>query len=443
MRERLVTLACALAALALFYALFAPKPELRDTQMSRPTSAESRANGYLAAHRWLESTGVRVVSLRERYGALNGKPPAADTHAEARFAPKGNLLITTLPQRFDGRYGERRQLLDWVEAGNTLLVMAALGDTPEWSMSPPPSITLTRALTGFTGVEVSPVLHEPRKDDEDDEASKLDGERLRDMVNARRRLDPPERTELLPNRDHPLFAGVRQLMAESEYPADDWYARVPEGKFVLTLARERGSQAEAFWIRRAGEGSILVSAYASLFTNQMLGEQDNARLLANIVAQTVGPGGAVIFDDMHQGLSTLYHPETFFGDKRLRYTILLLLALWFVWVLGGTRLRAARPPQPAPGEGTLLRATGGFLARVLRPVDAGRRIFELFFNDLRRHLGEPQNGEPLWGWLERRPQLSSADLAALRSMHVRLAAGRSVDLKNLHSHILRVQEQIL
>ncbi len=435
MRERLITLALALCALAAFYMLLAPKPAPRDTVTERPTSEESREDGYLAAHRWLQSTGMRVVSLRDRYDAL------ADASQEeaSPLSPTGNLLVVTLPYYHDARYRELQVLREWIEAGNTLLVLAALGDTPAWSASPALNpLPQLYQLADFTAESLS----WPEEEEEAetfqvfDEPPQVVGQRLPE----------PLRMTLAPSGAHPLFAGVRRLAAETEYPADDWYPRLPVDSFVLTLAHEVDSPGEAFWLSHLGAGTVMVSAYASVFTNQLLGEQDNARLFANIVAQSVRPGGAVIFDDLHQGLSRLLHPEAFYSDGRLHATLWLLLALWLIWVLGGTRLRVLRAPPLPPGEAALVRATGGFLARALRPLEAARRMFELFFNDLRRRLGEPQNGTPLWGWLERRPQLAAADLAALRQQYERIngkAHGlRRVDLKRLHTLILRIQEQV-
>jgi len=91
-------------------------------------------------------------------------------------------------------------------------------------------------------------------------------------------------------------------------------------------------------------------------------------LLANIVTATVRPKGAVLFDDEHQGLAAAYDPAKFYNDPRLYGTIGVLAAVWLIWVLGGTRLRLPAMRLPAPREAELVRATGGFLARVLRPA---------------------------------------------------------------------------
>ena len=60
-----------------------------------------------------------------------------------------------------------------------------------------------------------------------------------------------------------------------------------------------------------------MSGFGSLFTNRALGLEDNAQLLANIVGANVGEHGAVLFDDLHQGLGATYDPDKFYKDRRL------------------------------------------------------------------------------------------------------------------------------
>jgi len=252
----------------------------------------------------------------------------------------------------------------------------------------------------------------------------------------------PMRMRLVPNRPHHLFEGVQAVVAETEYPADDWRAVVPHHGFVLALAHEEPSGSEALWMRRFGDGTIIVSTYASLFTNQVVSEGDNARLLSNIVRHATRGQGAVIFDDTHQGMTELYDPRAFFSDSRLHISLLLAIALWFVWVVGATRLRPARAPAPAPRESALTSAVGGYLARVLPPIKAGLRICEHFFNDVHRRLGQPEDGSAPWEWLERQPRVVAADLAQLRNYLGRLQAGRRVDLRRVHDLAVKLREQL-
>ena len=72
MRERLVSLLLALAALVTFYSLWMrPSSSFDpDADVARPTTAERLGNGYAGLFEWLAQTRVRARSLRERYTAL-------------------------------------------------------------------------------------------------------------------------------------------------------------------------------------------------------------------------------------------------------------------------------------------------------------------------------------------------------------------------------------
>ena len=121
-----------------------------------------------------------------------------------------------------------------------------------------------------------------------------------------------------------------------------------------------------------------MAGYGTLFSNRALGLGDNARLLANLVAHSVGREGVVLFDDGHQGLAPRYDPQQLFGDRRLHLSIGLVLALWLLWVLG-RRGCAPAVVEVAPRPAELLRAAGGFLARVLPTAAAARRLLERCF----------------------------------------------------------------
>src|SRR5262249_23809450 len=143
----------------------------------------------------------------------------------------------------------------------------------------------------------------------------------------------------------------------------------------------------------------------TLFTDRALELGDNARLLSNIIGANLGPQGAVLFDDVHQGLGASYDPAKFYRDPRLHMTIGIAAVLWLAWGLGATRLRVPVQRAPVPREAELVRATGQFLARVLTPAAAARRLFGHF---LRR-----------WPWtvLERQSRLSAAELSQLQAWY--------------------------
>ena len=115
MKDRWLTLLLALGALAAFYFYFIGPKESEAEKHSRPLATEMRANGYFAIRRWLETEGIPVTELRQRYDWLS----------RARGIPKhGNLLITTIPHKRVMRLAEQNALKKWVRAGNTVMVAA-------------------------------------------------------------------------------------------------------------------------------------------------------------------------------------------------------------------------------------------------------------------------------------------------------------------------------
>ena len=113
---------------------------------------------------------------------------------------------------------------------------------------------------------------------------------------------------------------------------------------VLEIGQITGSQDPAVWLRRQGRGQVITIAAASIFSNQLLGERDNARLLSNLVGWSTREGGTVIFDDVHQGAVGYYDAKAFFQDPRLYRTLGWIVFLWLVFVLGVQGLRA-RPHE--------------------------------------------------------------------------------------------------
>ncbi len=419
MRERLITLLCALGALALFFTMFLRQDvrSLTGSDVPRPTTEERGPNGYHAAFQWLNAEHVRTISLRDRYDKLPRKS----------LTPDGNLLIVTLPATVVFKTEEFRPLDRWVRQGNTLLVLAALSDNPDWASTF--SGVTSSDLNLLTGLDFETVRTREKRLHKGAEAPKDSRTSLQQMIAAAKRFAEPRRATLVPNRDHVYFRGVRAAVALSDFEPQAWTVKVPYEGFVLALGRDGETEEGAFWTRPLGKGRIVVSGLGTLFTNRALGLGDNARLLSNIIAADVGPAGAVLFDDVHQGLGANYDPAKFYRDPRLYMTVGIVALLWLSWVLGGTRLRVPVQRAPAPREAELVRATGGFLARVLTPTAAARRLFEFL---LRR-----------WPWevLERQSRVSAADLTQLRSWYSSLGTSR-VPLVRLHNLIVRINRQL-
>ena len=448
MKERWVTLVCALGALVLFLALFLHGDEVGDRRGSvpSPTSEERRGNGYHGALIWLDEEGVRTVSVRERFDRwLAGQRGLAAT---------GNLLIVTLPVTTPFKTEELRSLTAWVRAGNTLLIAAALDDQPDWAFAVGRSVggdlSLLTGLEleaggrggngpgaqgGMAGFDGRAGGADGRGAGSDGRVGSADvGERIAATARA---FAQPRVNTLVPSGLHSYFTGVRAAVALSDYPPQDWTVKVPYDGFVLSLARERETGESVLWVRSVGEGRLIVSGFGSLFTNRALGVADNAKLLANIVGTAVGPKGAVLFDDLHQGLSGSYDPARLYSDPRLYETVGILAALWLCWVLGSTQLRLPDPRASAPREAELVQATGGFLARVLTSDVGALGLFEHFF----RRLGS-EGGVPSWALLEGHSGVSLAELRQLRDWYEDAKAARRVPLVPLHNLIVKIDRQI-
>lgn len=439
MKERLLTLALALGALAAFYALMAPKVQPPGERPTRPISIEEGPNGYLALTRWLTAEGVPVLSLRERYGKLRELPGLE--------AASGNLLLTTAPQVYPLRNSEVAPLKRWVGSGNTLLVVAGLSDTPDWSMGEGADedfMANLRSMTDLTFQQVpdtaASATPEATAGPKEKESSSDADEPLQDRVEAFAQSGQPQRFEMRPAGPHPLLDGVERVGALSEYPSSKWQGWLPgAGAAVIELAHDPVSQAPVLWLLPAGDGQIIVSAYGSVFTNKMLGGDDNAQLLANIVRWSVRGQGKFIIDDAHQGLVEFYDPAAFFGDSRLHATLWWLLGLWLVFVLSSQRLRPAVSNWNPVDITGFVRATGGFMARVLQPAAVGQQLFANFFNDTRMRIGLPPNGAPVWDWLNVHAAVSAQDIERLQHLHAKVRQGRRVDLSQLHNLLVRLR----
>ena len=269
-------------------------------EVPRPTTEERGANGYQAAMQWLDHEHIRTISLRERYDRLPKK----------NLPATGNVLIVTLPATAVFKTEEFRPLDHWVREGNTLLVLAALSDTPDWAFSF--GGMTSGDLNLLTGLEFESIQQPRPASQEAAPDSKETIVRLPLHLSG-----AATGTTLVPNREHAYFNGVQQVVALTDYESQSWTVKVPYEGFVLTLAHDRETGEGAFWTRPLGNGRIIVSGLGTIFTNRALGLADNARLLSNIVATNLGPRGAVLFDDVHQGLGANYDPAKFYRDPRL------------------------------------------------------------------------------------------------------------------------------
>jgi len=417
-KERLVTLGLAACALALFWILLFPKPQSGSTA-PHPLTTGSDSEGYFAAARWLTTAGVPTVTLHQRFSQLSGK-------AVTPYAT-GNLLVITLPFELGLHQEEFTELDQWVARGNTVLVLAALDDTPLWSAV---SDNFLPDLQKIIAIQFT-----SKQQPNTDPLTKA-------QAGLKAALTPAGRAiELHPSGRIGLLAGVTHLATLSPLPSMQWQASAMDTEPVLELARRTDSADPVLWLKSAGKGAFIVSAYASLFNNQVIGKADNGRLLANIVAWSLRPGGRVIFDDAHQGAVDEYDAAKFFGDPRLHHTLGWLVLLWLAWVVAAQPLRAAAPNTAGIDESAMLRTTAGFFASVLRPVTSAQWLLDEFFDRLRRRHGLAHGAEPPWDWLASHAGVRSGVLAQLRDLYARVQSGHRVSLVQLQRIISQISGQ--
>jgi hypothetical protein len=444
MKDRLFTLALAIGAFIAFYAVMAPKPSAPQELATRPISTEGGPNGYLGLVRWLESEHVPVLSMRERFTKLDGLA-GLETH-------KGNLLITAAPHLYPVRDTEILPLRRWVQRGNTLLIVAGLSDTPDWSMEPGGDAQFLEHLQAMSRMsfvqrtegddedEGTGEENDAKTDEADDDADNAEADEPTpaEVIAAQTKLTKPLHFEMRPAGAHPLLEGVNKVSARSEYLTAKWEGWAKDTG-VLELAHEPESGVPVLWLLPEGKGQIIVSAYGSILGNKLLGENDNARLIANIVRWSLGGSGKVIVDDAHQGLVSFYDPDAFFGDSRLHATLWWLLGLWLLFVLGSQRLRPSQSRWNPVDITGFVRATGGFMARVMRPATVGQQMIANFFNDARKQAGLPADGTPMWDWLSARTVVSEQDVARLQALYAKVQEGRRVNLSQLHNLLIRLR----
>jgi hypothetical protein len=417
-KERLVSLGLAACALTLFWILMFPKPQ-SESAAPRPLSAGADDEGYAAASRWLVAASVSTVDLHQRLDHLGDRAISAQS--------SGNLLITTLPYEGVAHPEEISALDAWIAKGNTVLVLSALDDTLLWSAV---SGNFIPQLQMMTGIQFT-AKQEPNADP----IAQARADLRASLTTASRAV------ELHPSGRFAVLEGVRHLATLSPLPSTQWQARAMDSSPVLELARRADTADAVLWLKANGKGAVIVSAYASLFNNGVIGRADNARLLSNMIAWSLQPGGRVIFDDAHQGALDEYDPLKFFADPRLHHTLLWIVVLWLAWVVAAQPLRAAAPNTGALDESAMLRVTAGFFASVLRPVTSAQWLLDEFFDRLRRSHGLSHGAGPPWHWLEAHAGISRGLLNELRDAHSRTHAGERVSLVRLQRIISQISGQ--
>ncbi|MGH8150440.1 MAG: hypothetical protein ACRETB_10775, partial [Steroidobacteraceae bacterium] len=246
---------------------------------------------------------------------------------------------------------------------------------------------------------------------------------------------------LAPLGPHPLLADVSRITALSRLPVRRW-ERIPEdGQVPLALAVRADDGDPALWLERRGAGQIILCAAGSAFSNAAIALTGNATLLGNILKWSLGPGGAVIFDDAHQGETAFYDARAFFADPRLHHTLGWIVLLWLAFVLGPLPLRAARRAWHPLGESVYVEASARYLAAVVPPHETAERLIERFLDDLRSHHNLGRRAD-IWQWLDAQAGVSAPQRRALQAYAARARAGGRVDLTALQNLLAQLRRTL-
>ncbi|MGQ0618705.1 MAG: DUF4350 domain-containing protein [Panacagrimonas sp.] len=430
MNQRLVTLGLALLALLVLGGVMLGGRGAQAPPVSRPQSQDGGGAGLLGAYRWLQASGMRVERLRERYGALDS----------LNIPESGNLLVVHVPMVHPPRRGEIGTLQAWIARGNHLLLLQTRSQSIAWG-----GLAMSEMLEGAVGIVREEPEFEEGKDGQPRPVQDTVPEcGIADVTHGTiagplRRLRP-----FPPNRNHPVLAGVGEIQVKAR--STDNLSRVSAApdRFIYPLLCDPQTRLPVLTVLRLGGGRVWASDYSELFVNDNLDRADNARLLANLVIHALGPGGAVIFDDMHQGDSVLYDPAAFFADPRLHGTLAFLLLIWLLWLLAdGGRFSLAPAIAARPSGIDFVRAQAPFLARHLRRGEAAREVLRVFHDAVRKTLAQPRNGEPSWILLQSHARITPAHLLELRRLADQVDARRRVDLAALHNLTLTTQRELL
>lgn len=400
MRDTLITLAGALISFFVLVSIMTPQQEQQ--QLSQPTTEDAGKHGLKALHNWLKHNNVSTHSLRKPVTRI----------AQDQLPRTGNLMVVSLPYAREALDTEWAALNQWIERGNTVLVLASLYHKPAWSGD------------GFASTVISKITNKEfslYKESLESAPSELD---LDDIQRSIESFKPAE-IELHASIDHPLFTNsmrVRSWHTPGLYQFRDeldeiqnayYYIDSESSRLAMQLMQGDSDEHVAMWLLPVGKGWVYLSAFPDLVSNSVLKENDNAQWFANLASLTVSGDGRVIFDDYHFGLSDLYDPDAFFSDQRLHNTFLFIGAFWLIYAFGRSpRLAPVRNQIIRPATRDFIEATAGFFTRRIKPRIIARELAVRTVDDLSHQT--QLHGEALWSWLQDHPGVMPQDINVLQ-----------------------------
>lgn len=435
MKDRLITLLFALAAFLLSIFLLMPPPTSEEP-VSMPTTEDRGAHGLQGLYRWLQVNQTAVFSLKDRYSYLTMED----------LSESGNLLILSMPQQQKALSSEWNALQDWVDSGNTVLVLAAGYFAPEWSQQGDCFCEIKKLLRGFNW-EIDSSREDSDKEDKPENEAEADMGTFsfkQNIENLKQGLETiiPKQTKLQPQSGHTLLHGVSTIQSKitPSLQEREWSIENKKNNLALKLlSLAKPQNLPVMWQIEAGSGQIFLSLVPDIFSNENLNKANNARFFNNILAQSLGENGQIIFDDYHFGLSNLYDPKKFFGDSRLHKTLGFIGLLWLFYVLGySNRLAPVHIGVEKPSAKDFVNAMAGFFSRRLDKKTLAQELTRRLIHDVRQHK-HLHDDPSAWQWLQQHPGLQTAQLVILQ----RAEQKQRTQLQHLTHTISEIRNKVL
>jgi hypothetical protein len=113
-----------------------------------------------------------------------------------------------------------------------------------------------------------------------------------------------------------------------------------------------------------------------------------------------------------------------------------------VFVLGPLPLRSVQSLWNPVSDTALIEASGRFYSAAVPAIEAAHRLFENFFNGLRRRLNLPENGAPLWDWLATQSRIRDDERALLQNLYSKVYASERIELTKLQQLLSNLQGKL-
>lgn len=156
-----------------------------------------------------------------------------------------------------------------------------------------------------------------------------------------------------------------------------------EAEYQVIAEDEDGIVAAGF---RLGQGRVYVVSEVELFSNEQLGEADNAVLALNLITAQGRPS-RVLFDEYHHGILLSTAPPADLNYRAFGAAMWLAFAALAIFTLGHL-WRWGRPRgSQEPSRRSVLEYVGAFAA-LYREARAGGAVIRRVGEDFRRRLAE-------------------------------------------------------